>query len=173
MISKIDSMNFRKATGKFTTGVAVVTVENEGDVRGMTANSFVSISLEPPLVMVSVAKSASMYDRIKSAGKYGVSVLKHSQQDYSDLFAGAKGIQFKPKFKKISDVPVIDGGLSAFACEVYDEVECGDHILFIGKVIELDHDEGKPLLYFSSGYRSIDYRSSISDSVSNQSCATA
>lgn len=153
MSEKIDSRDFRQATGRFATGITVVTVSDGDEVRGMTANSFVSVSLDPPLVLVSVANNAEMSGRIKRVGSYGISVLNEDQQPHSNLFAGAQIPDLEPSFRQIGRVPVLADSLSVFACDVYQEVVCGDHTLFVGLVREMEYCDAQPLLYFSGGYK--------------------
>lgn len=146
---------FRQAAGRFATGITVVTVATANAVRGMTANSFVSVSLEPPLVLVSIARTAEMHRMLASAGAFGISVLSEEQVGYSRLFAGADVGGLTPRFQDFSGVPTLAGSLCAMACGVHRRVKCGDHTLFIGRVRDLRVREARPLLYYGSGYRSI------------------
>lgn len=155
MPNKVNSLDIRQAAGRFATGITVVTAQADKEVRGMTANSFVSVSLDPPLVLVSVANSASMYSQIKESGHYGVSILREDQKDLSSIFAGADIEGLTPEFKVLAGVPLLKQSLASFACELYQEILCGDHTLFVGKVLELEYNDAAPLVYFSSGYQAI------------------
>ena len=84
----IDSRALRNACGLFATGITVVTTEVDGDVHGMTANAFMSVSLDPPLLVISVGHKARLHDLLKQTGRYAVSILRHDQEDYSSHFAG-------------------------------------------------------------------------------------
>jgi len=155
MLKKLEANELRQAAGRFATGITVVTTHCDGEVRGMTANSFVSVSLEPPLVLVSVANSASMLKQIQESGTYGVSVLRDEQKDLSGLFAGAKIEGLSPDFKVLSGISVLENSLAVFSCDLYQEVQCGDHTLLVGKVRALEYCDADPLIYFASSYQEI------------------
>jgi flavin reductase (DIM6/NTAB) family NADH-FMN oxidoreductase RutF len=145
---------FRRASGRFATGVTVVTAASGEEVHGMTANSFVSVSLDPLLVLVSVANSARMRERLESAGAFGVSILRSDQKAQSDVFAGAPSDEVVT-FTKLGGMPVISGGLAAMACRLHETYRCGDHTLCIGEVCELSYQDGQPLLFYNGAYASI------------------
>ncbi len=100
---------FRDAMGQFATGVVVISTEVDGDAHAMTANAFMSGSLEPPLVLVSVACTARMHDKIRAAGQFGVSVLAQRQLHVSSHFAGRPVDGFAPDFDRLQGLPVIRG----------------------------------------------------------------
>lgn len=153
----VDPKKLRKALGTFVSGVTIVTTAVGDDVFGMTANAFTSVSLDPPLVLVSVATSAKMDQRIKDSGHYGVSVLCRDQEELSLHFAGApmKNPQ-EPEFEWRSGIPLVRGALVHFACEVYDSHAAGDHTLHVGKVKELWHEHGDPLVFFTGAFKALD-----------------
>ena len=93
----MDDRQFRQAMGKFATGVTVITTEVEGEVHGMTANAFMSVSLNPKLVVISIGERAQMLEKIKNSKKFAVNILSGEQQEYSMLFAG----QIKEKRQEI------------------------------------------------------------------------
>jgi len=160
--SSLSSSEFRKALGHFTTGVTVVTVEQEpGKIHGMTANSFTSVSLDPMLVLVCVDHRANMHPLLQKKKKFGVSVLKQNQQAVSEYFAKREhnaeteqrlGIHFR---RTPSGAPVIDGTLLQMSCKVIASHVAGDHTIFIGEVEDAELHEGEPLLYFRGEYRKI------------------
>ncbi|MEM8561859.1 MAG: flavin reductase family protein [Pseudomonadota bacterium] len=158
---QVDPLEFRKATGLFTTGITVITASDGEQARGMTANSFVSVSLDPPLVLVSIANTAKMHDLVKRTGSYGISVLSADQLSHSKLFAGGKGDVSSLQFDSLAGVPILENCLSSFACDLHQEVEAGDHTLFIGHVRELAFREADPLVYFASGYKAIASASAV------------
>ncbi|HWO75193.1 MAG TPA: flavin reductase family protein [Bacillus sp. (in: firmicutes)] len=151
----MDDRTFRNAMGKFATGITVVTTEVDGNIHGMTANAFMSVSLNPKLVLVSIGHHARMHDIIQKAGKFAVSVLAENQEEYSVIFAGQKKDEHSIHFKRLNNMPVIDGALVNLTCNVYDAHLAGDHTLYIGEVTDLTMQDGDPILYFGGKYRKL------------------
>lgn len=149
----MDDRLFRTAMGKFATGVTVITTEVDGEAFGMTANAFMSVSLDPKLVLISVGKKAKMHERLKKSKKYAVNILTKEQEKLSMLFAGQLKEEFEVDFGRIQDLPIIDGALVNITCHVDKEVEAGDHTLFIGKVTHIQMNDGSPLMFFGGKYR--------------------
>lgn len=150
----INARDFRNAMGHFATGVVVISTEIEGTPHAMTANAFMSGSLEPPLVIVSVACTARMHDKIARAGMFGISVLAHAQDDVSQHFAGKPSERYSPAFERIGGLPVIDGASVRLAARLCHAYPCGDHTLFVGEVSELavGEDSPPPLLFHGGRY---------------------
>ena len=156
--TQFDSSEFRKAMGAFCTGVTVVTTTLGEDVVGMTANSFTSISLTPPLVLISVGKNLSMNDWIRQAGKFGVTVLADDQVEASNYFAGKRTpeVEATLRYDWHETIPSLAGGLANVACRLWAEYDGGDHTLFLGEVVGLRVQDGSnPLLYYR-GYRTFE-----------------
>ncbi|TSI05098.1 flavin reductase family protein [Lysinibacillus sp. BW-2-10] len=151
----MDDRQFRQAMGNFATGVTVITTEIEGEQHGMTANAFMSVSLEPKLVVISIGEKAQMLGKIKESKKFAVNVLSDVQQEYSMLFAGQIKEQRTVNFDSLAGLPVLTGAIAQVACEVVSEHVEGDHTLFIGKVLDFKVEEGDPLLFFKGKYRSL------------------
>lgn len=149
----MDDRTFRSAMGKFATGVTVITTELDGVVHGMTANAFMSVSLNPMLVVVSIGERAQMLEKIRRSKKYAVNILASDQQELSMIFAGQIKDKKDVSFARLGDFPVIDGALSNVTCEVVGEHVEGDHTLFIGKVVDIKMEDGEPLIYFNGKYR--------------------
>lgn len=143
---------FRQAMGRFATGVTVITTKVGEEIHGMTANAFMSISLDPKLVTISVDNNASMLEKINKSGKYAVSFLSAEQQNISMHFAGQKKEENPIDFELISDMPVIENALTTVVCDVDQAIEVGDHTLFIGKVQDIQVREGEPLLFYCGKY---------------------
>lgn len=150
--------DFRKALGLFPTGVAIVAGRTtEGHLLGMTVSSFNSVSLDPPLVLFSVARNAASFDAWQAMPKYGISVLARTQDDLSTRFARSqsdKWAMVQPAYAK-HDVPLIPGALVGFECERYAVHDGGDHAIFIAKVVGLNAPathESEPLVFFSGRY---------------------
>ncbi|WP_419887752.1 flavin reductase family protein [Neobacillus niacini] len=150
----MDDRLFRQAMGKFATGVTVITTELEGEVHGMTANAFMSVSLNPKLVVISIGERAQMLEKIKNSKKFAVNILAGEQQEYSMLFAGQIKEKREIDFDQLAGLPVLTGAIAQVACEVVNEHIEGDHTLFIGRVIDIKLEEGEPLMFFNGQYRS-------------------
>jgi (E)-2-((N-methylformamido)methylene)succinate hydrolase len=151
----IDPKAFRQALGAFVTGVTVVsTLEPDGAPRGFTANSFASVSLDPPLVLVCIAKTASSYPVFSRAAHFSISVLAEAQKDISSLFASKASDKFAlaPWRRGATGSPIIDGAAAWFDCRHRNIVEAGDHIILIGEVVGFDHSSASPLGYCRGAY---------------------
>ncbi|WP_169917353.1 flavin reductase family protein [Alkalihalobacterium alkalinitrilicum] len=151
----MDDRKFRNAMGKFATGVTVITTEVNGEIHGMTANAFMSVSLDPKLVMISIGEKAQMLDRIKNSKTFAVNILSAEQQELSMLFAGQVKEKREISFGRLGGVPVVDGAIAQVACEVANEHVEGDHTLFIGRVIDIQLDEKEPLVFYNGQYRTL------------------
>jgi flavin reductase (DIM6/NTAB) family NADH-FMN oxidoreductase RutF len=137
----------------FATGVTVITTLKGGLVHGMTANAFMSVSLEPPLVLISVDRRTKMCSLLHEGNRYGVSVLRESQAALSDRFAGRPGADGpEPRFEVVHDTPLVDGALAHFVARVARSYWGGDHSLFLGRVEYARYGEGTPLLFHGGRY---------------------
>jgi len=152
--------DLRHAFGRFASGVTVVTAQHEGRTYGMTANSFVSVSLDPPLVLVSVDHRAHLHQVLPLAGRYGVSVLAGDQHDLSTHFAGRGPETVDVRFLDRGGVPLIEGALAHFVVKVTDAHRAGDHTLYIGRVEQFESREGRPLVFHSGRYHQLENHSS-------------
>lgn len=160
--SLLNSAVFRQALGRFATGVTVVTAERApGEVHGMTANSFTSVSLEPLLILVCVDEDARMLPVLKKTQRFGVSVLKDTQRAISEFFAQpeqdpeverALGIRFE---WPAEGTPVLADTLVQLTCTVVASHPAGDHTIFLAEVESAEVFEGEPLLFFRGAYRII------------------
>lgn len=148
-----DPMAFRQTLGMFATGVLIVTTRWGERIHGMTANSFTSVSLSPPLVLICIDHRASMRQALQDSGHYGLSVLHKGQQHLSRHFSSRKGGEMEVPFDELGDVPVIGGALAQFSCRIVQSTNAGDHLIFIGEVTHHCRDAGEPLLYFGGGYK--------------------
>lgn len=153
----MDDRLFRDAMGKFATGVTVVATEVDGKVHGMTANAFMSVSLNPKLVVVSIAEKAQMLEKIKQSQSFSINILSAEQQEESMIFAKQIKDPREVVFDRLGGIPVLPGALAQVVCEVSAAHVEGDHTLFIGRVkeIKLDETNLEPLIYFSGKYRSL------------------
>ena len=151
----VDSAEFRRVLGHWATGVAVVGVcEPGGHLRGLTANAFASLSLDPPLVLVCVEQSADSHDSIRAAGAFAISVLSSDQERVARRFASDiadkfDGIAYRTE---VTGAPVLSDALAWVDCTLHDTIPGGDHTIFIGRVVAGDATDHTPLLYYRSGY---------------------
>ncbi len=155
MTTTFDAAQFKEAMGRFATGVTIVTALEEGLPVGFTCQSFVSLSLDPPLVALAPAKSSTSWPRIARAGSFCVNVLSEGQADVCRNFAVSGGDKFVGvswHSASLGGAPVIEGSLAWVDCELELVHDAGDHELVIGRVLELGLGEGSPLLYYRSGF---------------------
>ena len=148
-----DGRRFRNALGRFTTGVIVLTAGPRHAPHAMTANAFMSGSLEPPLVVVSVGRTSRMHARLTAARRFGVSILAQAQEAASRHFAGQAVPGFSPAFRALDGVPVLAHAAVALAARIEHRYNCGDHTMFVGEVEDLAVNEpAPPLLYYEGRY---------------------
>jgi flavin reductase (DIM6/NTAB) family NADH-FMN oxidoreductase RutF len=148
----IDPREFRNTLGRFATGITVVTMKQGEETYGITVNAFMSVSLEPPLVLVSITKTAKAHATLQASEFYGVSILSESQEALSNHFAGRPMAGLEVPYVQVDGFPLIKDALAHLLCRVVDRVDAGDHTLFVGQVAHLSYQEGKPLLYFGGRY---------------------
>jgi flavin reductase (DIM6/NTAB) family NADH-FMN oxidoreductase RutF len=141
----------RRTLGMFATGVTVITALKGEEVHGMTANAFMSVSLEPPLVLISVDRRTKMCALLHEGMHYGVSVLCESQAALSDRFAGRSG-EADPRFLVVKETPLVEGALAHFVARVERSYWGGDHSLFLGRVEYARQGPGTPLLFHGGKY---------------------
>lgn len=156
--SVIDPIALRRAFGTFVTGVTIVTTrDEEGRPRGMTANSFASVSLDPPLLLVCIGRSASSFPVFSTTDHFAVNLLRDMQTDVSNLFASKS----PDKFASISHdrvhtgAPVLTDCLTWFDCTVHDRVEAGDHMILIGRVQAFGTSPSAPLGFCRGRYAQV------------------
>ncbi len=145
--------NLRKATGCFATGVTIVAVHANGNIYGLTANSFVSISLSPALVLVSIAKEAKFHKFLQRGNKLGICVLSEKQEAISNHFAG-KPMTPAPSFLLDSHAaPLLAHSHASFSASIQTVFDAGDHSLLLAAVKEVSYDHSLlPLLYYQGKY---------------------
>ncbi|MFG6117999.1 flavin reductase family protein [Thalassobacillus sp. B23F22_16] len=159
----MDDRQFRNAMGKFATGVTVIATETDGQVHGMTANAFMSVSLDPKLIVISVKEDAKMLHKIKESNHFSVNVLSCEQQEESMIFAGQKQPEEEFQFDYLEGVPVVRNALVQLSCEIYNEHVEGDHTLFVGRVTEMELKDGDPLIFNCGKYRELKEMESVSN----------
>lgn len=156
--TKIDPREFRNTMGRFATGVTIITTEHNGSIHGMTANAFLSVSLEPPLVLISVDNRAKLHGLVAASGRYGVSFLAADQEAFSNHFAGRSQEGLTIPFVERHGLPVIEGAVGHIITRVIETVPAGDHTLYVGQVEYLAWRDDEPLLFYAGKYGHIQTR---------------
>jgi flavin reductase (DIM6/NTAB) family NADH-FMN oxidoreductase RutF len=161
-LEAIDTAGFRHALGHFLTGVTIVTTTGpSGEPVGMTANAFTSVSLDPPLVMVCVARSAASFAAMELAERYAVHILHHGQHELSGAFArsaaeGAEKFSAVAWHRSADGLPLLDECLARVQCTISQRIELGDHIGYIGRVDAAAAEAAaSPLAFFRGKYASL------------------
>jgi flavin reductase (DIM6/NTAB) family NADH-FMN oxidoreductase RutF len=158
----LDANDFRRAMGCFATGVTVITVDQDGEVHGMTANAFTAVSLDPMLVLVCVDHRARTHAHLHARKRFGVNVLRRDQQAISEYYARAEETHQRPetsgaRFDRTAQgTPVLQGALAYLECRLHSTQPAGDHTIFIAEVEEILVRDGEPLLFFRGRYRDIE-----------------
>ena len=150
-----DSATYRTVLGHFATGVVLVTAVEGVEPVGLAANSFTSVSLDPPLVLFCAAKSSSTWPRIQAAGKWAANFLDEDGEEICRLFAqkGADRFAHLAYTPGRTGSPIVEDALAFVDCETVEEHDAGDHVIVVGRVVELGYrHEGKPLLFYRGGY---------------------
>ena len=151
----VDRALLRRALGRFATGVVVVTTCTEaGRMEGLTVNSFSAVSLDPPLVLWSLQRTAPSLPSFLAAGRFAISILASHQHGVSPQFATPPPDKFAgvPHVAGLGGCPLIEGSLAVFECRTEVVHDAGDHHLFIGRVERASHRDGRPLVFASGAY---------------------
>jgi flavin reductase (DIM6/NTAB) family NADH-FMN oxidoreductase RutF len=165
---RIDPDRYRDVLGRFVTGITVVTTmaEEDGGTRpfGTTVNAFNSVSLDPPLVLITVGVERSIHPVIARTGRFAVNILAEDGQDLSDCFSGAPSLHPRTAFCDATyrtseqGMPLLDEALAWVECRLERIIEAGDHTIYLGRIVDLgvsDHERW-PLLYFRRRYLRIE-----------------
>ncbi|MES2755983.1 MAG: flavin reductase family protein [Pseudomonadota bacterium] len=154
---QIDPYLFRSTMGLFATGVTVVTYLNQGEAAGMTANAFMSVSMDPPLVLISVRRQSRFNEAMRAGDCYGVSFLAEAQQAVSAHFGGRHDEHLQVPFVEHNGTPLIGGSLAHIVARTISVQEAGDHLLYLGQIEHLQlGQQRKPLVFFSGKYKQVD-----------------
>jgi flavin reductase (DIM6/NTAB) family NADH-FMN oxidoreductase RutF len=161
MANRIAPEMLRNAMRQWATGVALVTVGNQAYAHGMTVNSLTSISLEPPLILVSLERSTRTHQLVKDQGRFAVAILRTDQRDISEIFAGRtpdEGDRFKDVEITLtpSGIPVPRHSLATLDCVIEETLDAGTHTVYIARVEDANVSaDSPPLLYFNRNYRKL------------------
>ncbi|HYP23236.1 MAG TPA: flavin reductase family protein [Actinomycetota bacterium] len=148
---------FRSALRRFASGVTIVTVASGDELHGMTASSFASVSLVPPLVLVCLDKSSRTLELVSETKTFAVNVLRGDQQQVSVAFArpGLKPFESVSHRRGANGAPVLDDAIAVLECATYRVFEAGDHEVVLGEVTAVSAPGGDPLVYYDGAYRSL------------------
>lgn len=153
---QIESSEFRRILGHWVSGVAVVaTLKDDGKLCGLTANAVTSVSLNPPLILACVERSADTHDCIEKAGVFSINILDSDAERIARRFAAwevdkkFEGLAFRTEE---TGAPILEDALAWLDCRVWAAHDGGDHTIFVGEVVAGDAREGSPLLYYRGGY---------------------
>ena len=153
-----DPRELRRVLGSFATGVTIVTaLDAARQPRGMTANSFTSVSLKPPLVLVCVATASSLWQTFAQASHFAINVLGDHQRELSKRFAAPHPDRFAGIDWSIgaTGAPILDGVVSYLECRRHRDVEAGDHMILLGEVVRFDRDSKPPLVFHQGDYATL------------------
>ena len=153
---KLSSQNLRKVAGGFPTGVTIITTESKGgNIIGMTASSFVSVSLNPALVAFFIMDNASMMKKLKIGTKVSISILSEDQKNISNQFAGLNKDEVEINYDSHNKYHKIKNALAWYETKIDTITRVGDHFMVVCKVLDLErNDQLNPLIYYS-GYRGV------------------
>jgi len=157
----IDSETFRDVMRSWTTGVSIISVQTPTSRHGMTVNSFTSVSLDPPLILVCVQNNLRMFGLIQEAKTFAISVLRANQAELSNRFAGrstenADRFEGVPIHTAITGAPILDEALAYFDCALEAAHPAGTHTIFVARALAAGHVEGEPLVYWNRDYRKLE-----------------
>lgn len=157
-MTQLDAHELREAFGTFMTGVTVVTaIANDGTTVGFTANSFSSVSMDPPMLLVCPGKFLSSYKTFANCTHFAVNILAEGQEGISNIFASSKGDRFAQVPHRLDEhgVPLVDGAVVQFSCVTHQVVSAGDHCILVGEVVDFARTEGLGLGYVGGQYFSL------------------
>jgi flavin reductase (DIM6/NTAB) family NADH-FMN oxidoreductase RutF len=153
---RVSSEEFRRACGRFATGVTIATVfDQQGIPHGLTVSSFTSVSLHPPLILICLGHQVSVIEAFRAAQYFGINVLSEAQEKISGHFARKGHDRFGGLTwdRGESGVPLLPGCVANIECKTHDRLTSGDHDIFIGEMVRASVQDGEPLIYFASQYR--------------------
>jgi flavin reductase (DIM6/NTAB) family NADH-FMN oxidoreductase RutF len=154
----IERNELRRVMGHFATGVTIITtVSKDGIPFGLTANAFTSVSLDPPLLLISVDKKAESWPHFEQSKVFTVNILGEEQEALSRKFAVSGGDKFQGVAYRagFNNVPILEGVLAYLECKLYATYDGGDHTIFLGEIEQAEAREIKPLIFYRGGYRSL------------------
>ena len=157
-MTDFDAREFRAALGDYATGVTIITtLDVNGQPVGLTANSFASVSLDPPLVLWSIDKNSQLFDTFLQAEHYAVHVLRDDQQELALKFSDDDAVRFVEETyeRGIAALPLLENYCTLFQCEVHSRLTEGDHTILIGRVLSISDQSARPLLFHKGQYKGL------------------
>lgn len=157
-MAPVSSEEFRRACGRFATGVTVASVlDREGFPHGLTVSSFTPVSLEPPLILICLGHAVTSIEHFRQAPRFGISILREGDKSLSERFARKAQDRFEGVDWRAGEtgVPLLDGALAAIECAVSHRFTAGDHDILVGEVVRTCVSDGAPLVHFASRYRAL------------------
>jgi flavin reductase (DIM6/NTAB) family NADH-FMN oxidoreductase RutF len=155
--SSVDEESYRRTLSRFASGVTVITtLDAAGDVHGMTATAFSSLSLRPPLVLIAVSRGSRCHRQLIAGKQFGVSILEADQVALSKHFGGKPSSDVAPRYAKLGGAHVLESAIAALACRIEEApLAGGDHSIFIGLVTDIMVRGGEPLIHYGGTYRTL------------------
>jgi flavin reductase (DIM6/NTAB) family NADH-FMN oxidoreductase RutF len=151
----LGAKQFRRAMGKFATGVTVVTFEHQGKAAGMTANAFMSLSVDPPMILISARAQSRFAQSVAAGDAFGVSFLDREQEALSRHFGGQPNDVLPDPFENVSGVPLLRSALVRIVARVAAIHPGGDHLIYTADVLSVRESDGPPLLFFTGKYKAM------------------
>ncbi|GAB3796754.1 flavin reductase family protein [Virgibacillus kimchii] len=151
----MDSRLFRDVMGQFATGITIVSTHHDNGIKAMTVNAFMSVSLEPKLIAVSIDEAASMYPILQKEKKFGISILSEQQKEIAMIYAKQKEKDREIPFIQLDGAPVIDHSIAVMSCKVDGTVKAGDHMIFIAEVTDLKLNKANPVIFHGGKYKEL------------------
>jgi len=158
-MAAVSNDEFRRACGRFATGVAVASVvDRQGTPHGLTVSSFTSVSLEPPLVLICLGQAVTNIEEFREARHFGISILGEDARSISDRFArkGCDRFDGVEWYSGETGVPLMAGALATIECAAHQRFPSGDHDIFVGEVLRTSIRDGNPLIFYASEYRGLE-----------------
>ena len=157
---EIDQREYRNAVGCFATGVTIVTtLDQDGEKVGITANSFSSLSLDPPLILFCIDAKINSFQAFEASSHFNINVLREDQMDISNIFARSSDDKWEGVEHGYGEngCPTFDGSIAVLECDKHAIFEGGDHLIMVGRVTKMDYDgdDCRPLLYYKGAYANI------------------
>ncbi len=151
---------FKTVLSRWASGVTVVTCRRDGGIHGMTASSFSSVSMNPPLVLICVDRRNRTHGFIQEQRCFGIHILERKQEEVSNQCAGFRGEEGNQLLDathraEATGAPILDGALAWMDCRLWQEYDGGDHTIFVGEIVAAGAGEGDPLLWYARGYGGI------------------
>jgi flavin reductase (DIM6/NTAB) family NADH-FMN oxidoreductase RutF len=155
-MAPVTSEEFRRACGRFATGVTIATVlDPQESPHGLTVSSFTSLSLNPPLILICLGHDVTIIDIFRASRYFGINVLAENQRELSERFARKNGDRFNGLdwLRGETGVPLLLGMVASIECVAVQRFTSGDHDIFVGEMVNASVADGEPLIHFASQYR--------------------